>query len=161
MLESARPADFAAIPTIVEAGVIRLRASSEDAEGNPRPAAASISDRLLELERDLGAIIDRLRPDLVVVEAVFAHSKHPATAIVMAHARGVVLLTIRRAGVGLAELKPAEVKKSLTGSGRATKDQMQRAVQTLFNLATLPEPPDVADAIAIALGACRRSAAEW
>jgi crossover junction endodeoxyribonuclease RuvC len=74
----------------------------------------------------------------------------------MAHARGVVLLTIRRAGVPLAELKPAEVKKSLTGSGRATKEQMQRSVQTLFGLAAMPEPPDVADAIAIALGACRR-----
>jgi len=55
-------------------------------------------------------------------------------------------------------VKPAEVKKSLTGSGRATKEQMQRAVQTVFSLATIPEPPDVADAIAIALGAHRRSA---
>ena len=156
VLDSARPDDFAAIPRIVEAGVIRLRADSTDKAGNPRPAAASISDRLLELERDLAALIERWRPDLVAVEAVFAHVEHPATAIVMAHARGVVLLTIRRAGVALAELKPAEVKKSLTGSGRATKEQMQRSVQTLFGLAEPPEPPDVADAIAIALGACRR-----
>lgn len=151
-------ADFASVPTIVEAGVIRLRADSTDEEGNARPAAASISDRLLELERDLTEIIARLHPDLVAVEAVFAHVKHPATAIVMAHARGVVLLTIRRAGLKLAELKPAEVKKSLTGSGRATKEQMQRSVQTMFGLAELPQPPDVADAIAIALGAHRRSA---
>ncbi|MCB9841438.1 MAG: crossover junction endodeoxyribonuclease RuvC [Phycisphaeraceae bacterium] len=156
LLHAPNPSDFSSTPRIIEAGVIRLRPPT-----NPdTPPAHSIADRLLELERDLAAIIERLAPDLAAVEAVFAHTNHPATAITMGHARGVVLLTLRRAALNLAELKPAEVKKALTGSGRATKDQMQRAVQTLFALPTPPEPPDVADAIAIALGACRRTALE-
>lgn len=159
------PAD---LPALVEAGVIRLRsrgverggAGGGGGDGEPeRGGASSISERLLELERDVSGILERLRPSVVAVESVFAHVKHPATAIVMGHARGVVLLTIRRAGLRLVELRPAEVKKSLTGSGRATKEQMQRSVQSLFGLAALPEPPDVADAIAIALGASRREAA--
>jgi crossover junction endodeoxyribonuclease RuvC len=74
----------------------------------------------------------------------------------MGHARGVMLLAIRRAGLQLAEFKPALVKKSMTGNGQARKDQMQRAVQSYFDLAEPPEPPDVADALAIAICAARR-----
>jgi crossover junction endodeoxyribonuclease RuvC len=75
----------------------------------------------------------------------------------MAHARGVILLNIRRRAHTLVELKPNEVKKFLTGYGHAAKDQMQDAVQTRLRLPARPEPPDVADAIAIALCAAFRS----
>lgn len=152
-------------PTLVEAGVLRLgKAPSLDLPPptllpRPRrtgPSAASVSARLDELDRDFRELLDRLRPRVVAVESVFAHYKHPATAIVMGHARGVLLLAIRQAGVQLCEYKPNEVKKSLTGHGHAAKDQMQRAVQARFSLAALPDPPDMADAIAIALCACRR-----
>lgn len=133
-------------PSIIEAGVFRL------ATGKGR----SVSDRLLELDTDLADAIERLRPNVVAVESFFAHHKHPATAITMAHARGVVLLAIRRAGVSLVEFKPNLVKRAMTSHGLAGKAQMQRAVQSMFALEKPPSPPDVADAIAIALCAARR-----
>jgi crossover junction endodeoxyribonuclease RuvC len=136
-------------PVLVEAGVIRL------ATGSPVP---SVSDRLVELDRDLGMLLDRLAPEAVAVEGLFAHYKHPATAVVMAHARGVTLLAIRARGMSLLELKPAEVKKAVSGSGRASKEQVQRAVAGLFALTALPDPPDVADALAIAVAASERMA---
>ncbi len=130
---------------LIEAGVFRLRA------GRP------VSDRLLELDEDFGAVLKRLKPELVAVEKLYAHYKHPTTAAIMGHARGVVLLGIRRAGMRLVELGATEVKKSLTGNGHASKSQMQGAVQVQLGLASRPEPPDVADAIAIALCAARRA----
>lgn len=138
-------------PTIVEAGVLRL---DQRGEGG---GAASISQRLDELDRDFREVLDRTRPVVVAVEGLFAHYKHPATAISMGHARGVLLLAVRRAGLELIELKPAAVKKGLTGSGRAEKGQMQRAIQAEFALAAPPEPPDVADALAIAVCALARA----
>jgi crossover junction endodeoxyribonuclease RuvC len=134
-------------PALVEAGVFRLQPS-----GPTRP----MEDRLAELADDLGDLLDRVRPGLVAVEGLFAHYKHPATAVVMGHARGVVLLGARRAGVPVVELKPAEVKRAITGHGAAAKHQIQVAVQGLFNLPELPTPPDVADALAIAVCGARR-----
>lgn len=135
-------------PTLIEAGVFRLTGAGK---------RETVSDRLLELETDISALIDRLRPESVAVEALFAHYKHPATAISMGHARGVILLSIRRAGLNLVELKPNEVKKFLTGNGHAGKEQMQEAVKDRLGLKSAPEPPDVADAIAIAMCAASRA----
>lgn len=129
---------------VIEAGVFRL--------GSTR----TISERLLELDADLCEVIQRLGPSLVAVEKLYSHYKHPTTAAIMGHARGVVLLGIRRAGVQLLELGATEVKKSLTGHGHASKSQVQHAVASQLGLATIPEPPDIADAIAIALCAGRR-----
>ena len=135
---------------IVEAGVIRLDAS------DAHDASESIPRRLLELERDLRELLERVEPEVVAVEGLFVHSDHVNTAVKMAHARGVMLLTVRRAGLRLVEVKPAAVKKSLTGSGRATKAQMQEGVRRVFSLAEAPRPADVADALAIALCAMSR-----
>ncbi|MBX3375372.1 MAG: crossover junction endodeoxyribonuclease RuvC [Phycisphaeraceae bacterium] len=135
-------------PTLIEAGVFRLTGAGK---------RETVSDRLLELETDIAALIERLRPETVAVEALFAHYKHPATAISMGHARGVILLSIRRAGLTLVELKPNEVKKFLTGNGHAGKEQMQEAVKDRLGLKAAPEPPDVADAIAIAMCAAARA----
>lgn len=136
--------DGALEPRLVEAGVIKLR------------AADSVATRLVELERDLGEIVERLGPSSVCVEKLFAHYRHPRTAITMAHARGVVLLVARRAQAEIGEVQATEVKKSLTGHGHASKPQMQEAVRARLGLAHTPRPPDVADAIAIALCAARR-----
>ncbi len=133
-------------PELVEAGCFRLR------------AADSIASRLVELEKDLCGVIERCSPTHAFVEKLFAHYKHPTTAITMGHARGVVLLTLQRAGVELGELGATEVKKSLTGGGHASKIQMQLAVQAQLGLPEPPNPPDVADAIAIALTGARRHA---
>jgi crossover junction endodeoxyribonuclease RuvC len=131
-------------PTVQEAGILRLKDT------------ASVPSRLAELERDLLALIDRARPACVCVESLFAHYAHPRTAIIMGHARGVILLVAARAGLRVLELPPAEVKKSVAGNGRATKEQVQQAVAVLLSLPSLPEPADVADAIAIAMCGGRR-----
>jgi crossover junction endodeoxyribonuclease RuvC len=137
---------------IVEAGVFRLGGGG----GGEESDAMSISSRLDELDRDFRSLLERTKPDAVAVESIFSHYAHPATAIVMGHGRGVVLLAIKQAGLPLMEFKPNLVKKGMTGHGLAKKDQMQRAVQALFGLAEPPSPPDVADAIAIAWCGLRR-----
>ena len=135
---------FRAEPALIEAGVVRLKEKT--------PVAA----RLVELERDLVDVINRLSPDHCCVEKLFAHYKRPVTAAIMGHARGVVLLAAQRAGVLITELNATEVKKSVTGSGHASKQQVAESVASQLRLAEPPSPPDVADAIAIALTAARR-----
>ncbi len=135
---------------LVEGGVLRFRRTTG-------AAARSISERLDELDRDFDELLERLAPDLVGVEQLFSHYRHPSTAIVMGHARGVILLRTRRAGLPLIELRPTMVKKSLTGNGHASKEQMQLAVQARFALPEPPRPADVADALAIALAASLRA----
>jgi crossover junction endodeoxyribonuclease RuvC len=137
--------DFAAgRPHIVEAGALRTA------------ARAGVPERVEQLHDDLAELLGQLCPDAVAVEKLYAHYKHPRTAILMAHARGVVLLAARQAGVGVRDLAATMVKKALTGNGHATKQQVQRAVGDLLGLKAPPSPPDVADALAIALCAGRR-----
>lgn len=131
-------------PALVEAGVLRL------------DARAPVGERLVELEADVLAVIDRVRPGVVAIEGLYAHYKHPATAIAMGHARGVLMLSAVRAGLGLVELKPNAVKKAIAGYGHAGKAQIQEAIRRELGLAQRPEPADVADALAIALCAGRR-----
>ncbi len=145
-LERARAPRTPSGAMVIEAGVIRLNAKS------------AVADRLLELDTDLAEIIARVGPAALAVEKLYAHYAHPTTAIVMGHARGIVLLQARRAGLDVLELGATEVKKSLTGNGHASKSQMQDSVKMQLGLAARPEPPDVADAIAIALCAMRRTA---
>ncbi|HMN95587.1 MAG TPA: crossover junction endodeoxyribonuclease RuvC [Phycisphaerales bacterium] len=133
-------------PRVVEAGAIRLRA------GAPLPL------RLRQLDEELDALLDELRPTHLVVEQVFTHAAHPRTGVLMAHARGVVLLAGARRALAIDELPPATVKKAMTGRGQATKRQMQLAVMSQCGLADPPEPADVADAIAIAVTGARRLA---
>ncbi len=101
-------------------------------------------------------MLEELAPDLVVVEKIFSHYRHVRTSILMGHARGVVLLAAQRRGIETDELAATEVKKAIAGNGHATKQQMQLSVMSQCGLTTLPHPPDVADAIAIALCAARR-----
>lgn len=133
-------------PTLIEAGVFRL---------DPK---ATVADRLTQLAEDLAGVIATTRPDQLAVEKIYAHYAHPRTAIIMAHARGVILLCARQGGLETQELAATEVKKALTGNGHASKEQMQLAVQAQFRLPEPPSPPDVADAIAIATCHARRIA---
>lgn len=138
-----RSASYGAV-RLVDAGVLRFK------------AGLTVSARLAELERDLNEVIESSKPELVAVEKLYAHYAHPTTAIIMGHARGVVLLCVQKAGVELLELGATEVKKSLTGNGHASKRQMQEGVRGQMGLAAVPQPADVADAIAIALCGLRR-----
>ncbi len=124
---------------LIEAGVFRTDGS------------ASLERRLAQIADDTNSILEKFAPGIVAVEELYSHYKHPKTAILMGHARGVIL---QRAAVAEAEVKSfaaTRIKKSLTGNGHASKMQMQRAIQSMLSLAKLPEPADVADAIAVAL----------
>ena len=106
---------------------------------------------MVELETELETLIDEHKPDVCAVEQLYAHYAHPRTAILMGHARGVILLVATRRGLRCEQFAANRIKQSLTGHGHASKTQMQRAIQAQWNLPAPPEPADVADALAIAL----------
>jgi len=132
-------------PVLKEAGVLRMKARGDMAE------------RLFELHQSLAELIAELKPDRVAVEQLYAHYKHPRTAILMGHARGVILLAAAQKELPVTSLASTMVKRTVTGNGHASKMQVQRSVAMLCKLAKPPEPPDVADAIAIAWTAGTRS----
>lgn len=132
--------DYAPFRTkLVDGGVIRLKPKTP------------IPQRLVELEIELQGLIDEHKPDVCAVEQVYSHYAHPRTAILMGHARGVILLVAQRNGVRVEQFAANRIKQSVTGHGHASKGQMQRAIQSVWNLPEPPEPPDVADALAVAL----------
>lgn len=124
---------------IVDAGVCRTDAS------------LPLADRLAQLDLDMTAVLDEHRPDVVAVEKLYAHYRHPRTAIMMGHARGVILCAAARRGIPVRDLGATAVKRFLTGHGHASKPAIQRAIQVSLGLDRLPQPPDVADALAMAL----------
>lgn len=124
---------------LLEAGIVKTKPT----EG--------ISERLRKIHQSLSEVISELKPNVIVLEKLYAHYKHPATAILMGHARGVVCLLGGIHKIPLVSLASTHVKKSITGHGHAGKMQVQRMVQRELMLDRLPEPPDVADALAIAL----------
>ena len=125
--------------SVVDAGVCRSEAQ------------LPLAERLVSVERDFAAIFSEHQPRLVAVEDLYSHYKHPKTAILMGHVRGVILLAAARLGLEVRTYAATRVKRHLTGNGRATKAQMQRAIQTTLGLSELPTPADVADALAIAM----------
>lgn len=133
---------------LVEAGLVRL------------DAKASLESRLAELDRSLVELFDKHTPDVLACEQLYAHYKHPRTAILMGHARGVILALAARRHVRVLNIASTHVKKFLTGGGHATKPQMQRAVAFTLGLPAPPQPHDVADAIAIGLCGLRMLSAE-
>lgn len=124
---------------LIEAGVIRTR------------QASGIAERLARIHDGLSEVISESKPDTLVIEKLYAHYKHPATAILMGHARGVVCLLSGTKHVPLVSIASTHVKKAVTGHGHAGKLQVQRMIQHYLGLKDLPEPPDVADALAIAI----------
>jgi crossover junction endodeoxyribonuclease RuvC len=125
--------------TMIEAGFLKT------SEGLP------LATRLNEIAADLQTLLDRLAPDLVAVEELYSHYAHPRTAILMGHARGVILQKCAAAHIEVRSFAATRIKKSITGNGRASKEQMQRTMQSILGLPELPKPPDVADAMAAAL----------
>jgi len=111
----------------------------------------SLPDRLAQLDADVTSLFDEHRPNVVAVEKLYAHYKHPRTAILMGHARGIILCAAGRMGVEVADLSATHVKRCLTGNGHASKENVQRAIQVTLGLDEAPQSPDVADALAIAL----------
>ncbi|HJN11491.1 MAG: crossover junction endodeoxyribonuclease RuvC [Pirellulaceae bacterium] len=124
---------------LVEAGVIRAR---------PRN---SMGDRLKELHAGIFDVVQSFSPTSMALEELYSHYARPRTSILMGHARGVICLAAAQNDVPIVNYAATQVKRILTGNGRAPKSQMQDAICREFGLLAPPEPPDVADALAIAL----------
>jgi crossover junction endodeoxyribonuclease RuvC len=124
---------------LLDAGTIRTKRSS------PLP------DRLLELYDGLLGVIDTFRPCMMGMEAIYSHYAHPATAIVMGHARGVLCLAAASRGVPVTTLPATMVKKLVVGNGRAGKEQVAGMVRHLLGIRSEVKPADVTDALAMAI----------
>lgn len=124
---------------VVEAGVIRINSKQ------------SMESRLRELFDGITEVIESLNPDSMAIEDLYSHYERPKTAIIMGHARGVIILAAQLCGLQVESYAATKIKSVITGNGRASKAQMQMAVCRQLQLSQVPEPPDVADALAIAL----------
>lgn len=114
-------------------------------------AKGDLAGRICTLYDGLGQVLDEWKPTAVAIEQLYAHYAHPRTAILMGHARGAFLLAAARRKIPVVSYASTKVKRLVTGSGRAGKPQVQHAVARELGLAKLPEPHDVADALAVAL----------
>ena len=110
-----------------------------------------LPQRLQTLYDALASVLREHQPDVVVIEELFSTYAHPRSALLMAHARGALMLAAQQSGAAVHSFTPNEVKQVLTGSGHATKTAVQAAVRSRLRLSTLPHPPDVADALSLAL----------
>ena len=114
------------------------------------PAGEPMERRLLTLYTGLRDLLRTFRPGHAAVEQLF-FGKNVTTAVTVGQARGVALLAAAEFGLSISEYKPAEIKHTVAGFGKADKPQMQRMVQTLLGLDTPPKPDDAADALAVAI----------
>ena len=130
--------DRALPPKLIECGVIRTR---------PRDSLAS---RLQEIYEGVTELIQRHRPEALAIEDVF-YARNVRTTVVLGHARGVILLAAANAKLDIAEYPPAEIKKSVVGTGAASKEQVQFMVTRILRLKSPPEPSDASDGVAAAL----------
>ncbi len=130
---------------LIEAGIIRTERDDV------------LERRLNRIAEDIESLLGSFTPEVVAVEELYSHYAHPRTAILMGHARGVILQKCAAAAIEVRSFSATRIKKSVTGNGRASKEQIQRTVQTILCLPELPEPNDVADAIAAAM-CCANSA---
>lgn len=124
---------------MVEAGVIRTDAS------------ATLEVRIATIAQGIEAVLADCDPDVMVVEQLYSKYAHPQTAILMGHARGVILLAGARRGLTVVDYAASMVKRSLTGHGRAGKEQVGRMVARMLDLDQPPQPHDVTDALALCL----------
>ena len=125
-------------PSLVDAGVIRTPVHEDDAV------------RLLTIYDELSSVIKETKPDHMAVEKLF-FAQNVTTAMTVAQARGVVLLTAMKAKLLIAEYTPLQIKQALTGYGRAEKKQIQEMVRVILGLKEEPKPDDCADALAAAI----------
>jgi crossover junction endodeoxyribonuclease RuvC len=114
---------------------------------SPRQA---MSSRLGTIFHGLGQIIEEHHPDNVAIEDVF-YALNVKSALKLGQVRGVAMLAASCAGLTVSEYSPLSIKSAVVGYGRAEKQQVQHMVTRLLNLAEIPEPPDAADALAIAI----------
>jgi crossover junction endodeoxyribonuclease RuvC len=103
------------------------------------------------MHEGVAEVIAAFQPAALAIEELYSHYERPQTAILMGHARGVICLAAAQADLPIHSYAATQIKRMLTGNGRAPKTQVQQAILREFGLREMPEPPDVADAMAIAL----------
>lgn len=123
---------------LLEAGVIRTSSNKD------------IGVRINKIYIGVKSIIEEFKPRILVLERLYSHYKHPTTAILMGHSRGVICLLAEQFKIQLVGYSATRIKKAITGSGHASKHQIQCMMRDIFNLKVMPEPPDVSDALALA-----------
>ena len=116
-----------------------------------------LSERLVELQRGLAEVILNLRPDVMVIEEVFSRTAYPHTAIMMAHARGVLVCTAAQKDMPVFHYSATAVKRALVGNGLASKEQVAAMVVQALRLRSSPKPVDKTDALALAIAHARRA----
>jgi crossover junction endodeoxyribonuclease RuvC len=129
---------------LLECGVVRA------------PAGRPLAQRLETIHSEIARLIERHRPDALALESVFV-AHNVKSALVLGQARGVIMLAAAQRGLALAEYPPSVVKQAVTGTGAATKVQVQAMTMRLLRLAAPPKPADAADGVALAITHCLRS----
>lgn len=124
---------------LIEAGVVRTHYKTP------------IEDRLKKIYLALSSLIKEYKPKTIVLENLYSHYKHPTTVICMGQARGVICLLAGLHNIPLVGYSSTRIKKAIAGEGRASKLQIQKMIQSTFSLKTMPQPPDVADALSLAV----------
>jgi len=124
---------------LLEAGIIKT---------SPRQA---IPLRLEKIHQAVLRLISDTKPEVMVLEKLYAHYRHPTTAFILGQARGVICLTCAQQGIPLVEYGATRVKKAITGRGLASKHQIQRMVTGVLSLGKVPSYTDVTDALALAI----------
>ena len=127
------------IPQLVEAGEIKSKTS------------LPLERRLFELHNGLEEVIKEFHPDVCAVEELYSHYNHPKTAVIMGHARGVLFLVAGEANIPVFSYSATRIKKSIAGTGHATKEQVAKMVCSTLNCGEIKAGSDVTDAIAVAL----------
>ncbi len=114
------------------------------------PAGIPLSQRLLQISRDMDELLTQFKPDEMAVEELF-FTKNITTGISVAHGRGVILLSAEKAGIPVFEYTPMQVKQAVAGYGAAEKRQVMLMTQRLLGMKEVPKPDDAADALALAI----------
>jgi len=125
--------------TIIEAGIITTSAKQP------------ISERLQRIFQGVNKLIADTKPQVIVLEKLYSHYRHPTTAYVLGQARGVICLACAQEKIPLVEYAATRVKKAVVGQGLASKYQVQRMVAGILGIKELPKYNDVTDALALAL----------
>ncbi len=115
------------------------------------PEEKTLEERIRIIYESLKQILERAKPEVMILEKLYSHYRHPTTAILMGHVRGAICLLSALKKIPVVGYSPTEVKKSITGNGNATKAQVQRMVQNLLNMQEVLRPVDISDALALAI----------
>ncbi len=122
----------------------------------------SLEERLSTIYHELSSVLRRWSPDLMALEDVFVAKQFPMAALQLGEVRGVIRLTAKNMGIPISEIKPTEMKSALTGSGRASKEQIKRVVRRILHIEDTIKSDHISDAMALALtGLTRKGVFRW